>query len=62
MYEALYVFAHTHRQLLVLSGSTSLTVMFTTFALSTGPPDAMPLMGRIPSYEGAYINAGHNCW
>ena len=26
------------------------------------PPDAMPYMGRIPSYEGAYINAGHNCW
>jgi glycine/D-amino acid oxidase-like deaminating enzyme len=19
-------------------------------------------MGKIPSYEGAYINAGHNCW
>ena len=26
------------------------------------PPDAMPYMGKIPSYEGAYINAGHNCW
>ena len=26
------------------------------------PPDAMPYMGRIPAYEGAYINAGHNCW
>lgn len=26
------------------------------------PPDAMPYMGPIPSYEGAYINAGHNCW
>ena len=26
------------------------------------PPDAMPYMGRIPGYEGAYINAGHNCW
>ncbi len=19
-------------------------------------------MGKIPGYEGAYINAGHNCW
>jgi glycine/D-amino acid oxidase-like deaminating enzyme len=26
------------------------------------PPDAMPYMGRIPLHEGAYINAGHNCW
>ncbi|KAL7579988.1 hypothetical protein ACA910_004979 [Epithemia clementina (nom. ined.)] len=26
------------------------------------PPDAMPYMGAIPGYEGAYINAGHNCW
>ena len=26
------------------------------------PPDAMPYMGRVPDYEGAYINAGHNCW
>ena len=26
------------------------------------PPDAMPYMGRIPGFEGAYINAGHNCW
>jgi glycine/D-amino acid oxidase-like deaminating enzyme len=26
------------------------------------PPDAMPYMGPIPGYEGAYINAGHNCW
>lgn len=26
------------------------------------PPDALPYMGAIPSYEGAYINAGHNCW
>ena len=26
------------------------------------PTDAMPYMGKIPSYEGAYINAGHNCW
>ena len=26
------------------------------------PPDALPYMGPIPNYEGAYINAGHNCW
>lgn len=26
------------------------------------PPDAMPYMGAIPGYPGAYINAGHNCW
>ena len=26
------------------------------------PPDALPYMGQIPLYEGAYINAGHNCW
>ena len=26
------------------------------------PPDAMPFMGAIPGCEGAYINAGHNCW
>lgn len=26
------------------------------------PPDALPYMGTFPSYEGAYINAGHNCW
>eukprot|EP00559_Dactyliosolen_fragilissimus_P002308 CAMPEP_0184860298 /NCGR_PEP_ID=MMETSP0580-20130426/5210_1 /TAXON_ID=1118495 /ORGANISM="Dactyliosolen fragilissimus" /LENGTH=429 /DNA_ID=CAMNT_0027357351 /DNA_START=200 /DNA_END=1486 /DNA_ORIENTATION=+ len=26
------------------------------------PPDAMPYMGAIPGYTGAYINAGHNCW
>jgi len=25
------------------------------------PPDAMPYIGSIPGYEGAYINAGHNC-
>ena len=24
--------------------------------------DAKPYMGPIPGYEGAYINAGHNCW
>ena len=26
------------------------------------PPDARPYMGKIPGYEGAYLNAGHNCW
>lgn len=26
------------------------------------PPDAMPYMGKIPKFKGAYINAGHNCW
>ena len=26
------------------------------------PPDAMPYMGAVPGYEGAFINAGHNCW
>jgi glycine/D-amino acid oxidase-like deaminating enzyme len=26
------------------------------------PPDALPYMGKIPGYRGAYINAGHNCW
>lgn len=26
------------------------------------PPDALPYMGSIPGFEGAYINAGHNCW
>ncbi|GAX19142.1 hypothetical protein FisN_3Lh084 [Fistulifera solaris] len=26
------------------------------------PPDAMPYMGVVPGYSGAYINAGHNCW
>lgn len=26
------------------------------------PPDAMPYMGQIPGFQGAYINAGHNCW
>ena len=26
------------------------------------PPDALPYMGRIPGYEGAFVNAGHNCW
>lgn len=26
------------------------------------PPDALPYMGAVPSFEGAFINAGHNCW
>jgi glycine/D-amino acid oxidase-like deaminating enzyme len=26
------------------------------------PPDALPYMGSVPGHEGAYINAGHNCW
>ena len=26
------------------------------------PPDARPYMGSVPGYEGAYLNAGHNCW
>ena len=26
------------------------------------PPDALPLMGKVPTVEGAYISAGHNCW
>jgi glycine/D-amino acid oxidase-like deaminating enzyme len=26
------------------------------------PPDALPYMGEVPGFEGAYINAGHNCW
>ena len=25
-------------------------------------PDALPVMGKIPSVEGAYISCGHNCW
>jgi glycine/D-amino acid oxidase-like deaminating enzyme len=25
-------------------------------------PDALPVMGNIPNYTGAYISAGHNCW
>ena len=25
-------------------------------------PDAMPYMGRIPGYVGAYCNCAHNCW
>lgn len=26
------------------------------------PPDAQPYMGKVPGFEGAYMNAGHNCW
>jgi glycine/D-amino acid oxidase-like deaminating enzyme len=26
------------------------------------PPDALPYMGKISGWSGAYINAGHNCW
>jgi len=26
------------------------------------PPDAMPYMGPAHGFEGAFINAGHNCW
>lgn len=26
------------------------------------PPDALPLMGKIPHIRGAYMSAGHNCW
>lgn len=26
------------------------------------PPDALPYMGSIPGYSGAFLNAGHNCW
>jgi len=26
------------------------------------PPDAKPYMGTVPGYNGAFINAGHNCW
>ena len=24
--------------------------------------DALPVMGKVPGYEGAYLNFGHNCW
>lgn len=26
------------------------------------PPDALPVMGRLPRTSNAYISAGHNCW
>mmetsp|Transcript_18641 Transcript_18641/g.25711 ORF Transcript_18641/g.25711 Transcript_18641/m.25711 type:complete len:418 (+) Transcript_18641:3-1256(+) len=25
-------------------------------------PDALPVMGKVPGVEGAYISCGHNCW
>lgn len=25
-------------------------------------PDAMPYMGEVPGYEGAFCNCAHNCW
>eukprot|EP00195_Chlamydomonas_chlamydogama_P013559 CAMPEP_0202891534 /NCGR_PEP_ID=MMETSP1392-20130828/1578_1 /ASSEMBLY_ACC=CAM_ASM_000868 /TAXON_ID=225041 /ORGANISM="Chlamydomonas chlamydogama, Strain SAG 11-48b" /LENGTH=400 /DNA_ID=CAMNT_0049575319 /DNA_START=116 /DNA_END=1318 /DNA_ORIENTATION=+ len=25
-------------------------------------PDAMPIMGRVPNVQGAYLACGHNCW
>jgi glycine/D-amino acid oxidase-like deaminating enzyme len=25
-------------------------------------PDALPAMGKIDGFEGAYVSAGHNCW
>lgn len=25
-------------------------------------PDALPIMGKVPDVEGAYIACGHNCW
>ena len=26
------------------------------------PPDALPILGRVPGVEGAYMACGHNCW
>ncbi|CAJ1379488.1 unnamed protein product [Effrenium voratum] len=26
------------------------------------PPDALPIMGKVPHVKNAYISAGHNCW
>jgi glycine/D-amino acid oxidase-like deaminating enzyme len=26
------------------------------------PPDAFPYMGELDGCDGAFINAGHNCW
>lgn len=26
------------------------------------PSDGLPVMGKIPNVEGAYISCGHNCW
>ena len=25
-------------------------------------PDALPVIGAVPGYEGAFINCAHNCW
>lgn len=25
-------------------------------------PDALPIMGAVPGFEGAYLACGHNCW
>lgn len=38
------------------------TIGTTQACMRPCPPDAMPYMGKIPGYNGAYINAGHNCW
>ena len=26
------------------------------------PADGLPVMGKIPEVDGAYISCGHNCW
>jgi glycine/D-amino acid oxidase-like deaminating enzyme len=26
------------------------------------PSDGLPVMGKVPEVEGAYISCGHNCW
>lgn len=26
------------------------------------PSDGLPVMGKVPHIEGAYISCGHNCW
>ena len=25
-------------------------------------PDGLPVMGKIPAVDGAFISCGHNCW
>eukprot|EP01123_Difflugia_compressa_P000204 TRINITY_DN10303_c0_g1_i1.p1 TRINITY_DN10303_c0_g1~~TRINITY_DN10303_c0_g1_i1.p1 ORF type:complete len:309 (+),score=52.24 TRINITY_DN10303_c0_g1_i1:92-928(+) len=25
-------------------------------------PDGLPVIGAVPTYEGVYVSAGHNCW
>ena len=37
-------------------------LIFSNFWNRPCPPDALPYMGQISEYNGAYINAGHNCW